>query len=81
MFGKDWTLYDSVQCINPFPKQALVFMYLQYKPFENTAGKGEIARHEQFLFFPVFSTPFDELSAIFIKFPIVVCKLFQFGRV
>ena len=25
--------------------------------------------------------PFGELSAIFIKFKIVVCKLFQFGRV
>ena len=25
--------------------------------------------------------PFRELSAIFIKFKIVVCKLFQFGRV
>ena len=25
--------------------------------------------------------PFEELSSIFIKFKIVVCKLFQFGRV
>ena len=25
--------------------------------------------------------PFGELPAIFIKFEIVVCKLFQFGRV
>ena len=25
--------------------------------------------------------PFGELSAIFIKLEIVVCKLFQFGRV
>ena len=29
------------------------------KPFENTVGKGEIARKEQFLLFPVFSTRFD----------------------
>ena len=41
---------------NPFPKKTLVFMYLQYKSFENTKGKGEIARNEQFLLFPVFST-------------------------
>ena len=34
------------------PKQALVFTCLQYKSFENTAGKGEIARNEQFLLFP-----------------------------
>ena len=36
-----------------FPKQALVFTCLQYKSFENTVGKGEIARKEQFLLFPV----------------------------
>ena len=34
------------------PKQALVFTCLQYKFFENTVGKGEIARNEKFLFFP-----------------------------
>ena len=57
--------------------QALVFIYLQYKSFENTAGKGEIACKEQFLLFPQCFLPFGELSAIFIKFKIVVCKLFQ----
>ena len=30
----------------------LVFMCLQQKSFENTVGKGEIARNEQFLLFP-----------------------------
>ena len=33
-------------------KQALVFMCLQSKSFENTVGKGEIASSEQFLLFP-----------------------------
>ena len=48
--------------------------------FENTAGKGEIARNEQFLLFlQCFLS--EELSAIFINFEIVICKLFQFGRV
>ena len=36
----------------PFPKQALVFTCLQCKAFENTVGKGEIARYEQFILFP-----------------------------
>ena len=54
-------------------------MPLGNKPFENTVGKGEIARNEQFLLFPVFSTRLDKLAAIFVKFEIVVCKLFQFG--
>ena len=53
-----------------------VFTCLQYKSFENTVGKGEIARNEQFLLFPQsFFYPFRELSAIFTKFKIVVCKL------
>ena len=37
--------------LNPFPN-VLVFTGLQYNSFENTAGKGEIARNEQFLLFP-----------------------------
>ena len=40
------------------PKQALVFTCLQYKPFENTVGKGEIARNEQFLLFQLCFLPF-----------------------
>ena len=52
-------------------------MCLQYKSFENIVGNGDFAHHEQFLPLPVFSHQFRELSAIFIKFEIVVCKLFQ----
>ena len=66
----------------PFPKQALLFTCLQYKSFENTVGKGEIARDEQFLLFQHCFLPVnEELSAGFFKFEIVICKLFQFGRV
>ena len=52
-------------------------MCLQYKSFKNVVEQGEIARYEQFLPFPiVFSTWFEELSVNFIKFEIVICKLF-----
>ena len=51
----------------PFPKQALVFMCLQYKSFKNTVEKGEIAQNEQFLLCHSVFYPFKELSAIFIK--------------
>ena len=84
LFGKGLTLSQTIP----------VFMCLQYKSFENTLGKGEIARHEQFLLFPqcfrheqfllfptVFSTCLPTLFAIFIKSKVVVCKLFQFGIV
>ena len=40
-------------------------MCLQYKSFENTVGKGEIAGNEQFLLFHSIFYPFWELSAIF----------------
>ena len=53
LFCTQFTSKMSIQlCLlemfNPF----LVFMCLQYKSFENTVGKGEIARDEQFLLFP-----------------------------
>ena len=44
--------FASILLTYPFPKQALVFTCLQSKSFENTVGKGEIARYEQFLLFP-----------------------------
>ena len=52
-------------------------MCLLYKSLENTVGKIKIAHNKQFLLFPhsVFYW-FWELSAIFIKYEIVVCKLF-----
>ena len=43
---------DKRNVISLFPKQAPGFTCLQYKPFGNTVGKGEIARNEQFLLFP-----------------------------
>ena len=42
-------LLFSNQMYYPFPKQALVFTCLQYKSHENTVGKEEIVRYEQFL--------------------------------
>jgi hypothetical protein len=55
---------------------------LPYKPFENTLGK----RRNYFLqaispYPTVFFNPFEGLSAIFIKFKTVICKLFQFGSI
>ena len=50
---------DEIATIQPFPKQALVLPCLQYKSFENTVGKGEIAHNEQFLLFTLFSTRLD----------------------
>ena len=51
-------------------------MCLQYESLENTVGKGEIAPFPTLVFYPV-----GELCAIAIKFEVVICKLFHFGRV
>ena len=58
-------------------------MCLQMKSFENTLGEGEIALlvTSNFSFSLSVFYPFGELSDIFFKFEIVVCKLFEFGRV
>ena len=58
-----------------FPKQALVFTCLQYMSFENTVGTSNFSSSRSFF------NPSRELSANFIKFEIVICKHFQFGRV
>ena len=47
---------------------------MKYKTFENSVGKGEIARNKQFLLFPQYFYPVWELPAIFIKFKFMVCK-------
>jgi hypothetical protein len=62
----------------PFPKQALSLMCLKYMHFKNTVEKGEIAHHEQFILFHTVFYLFEDLPAIFIKFEVAVCKLFQF---
>ena len=56
-----------------FPKQALVFMCLQFKCFENSVGKGEIARNKQFLLLPQCFLPFWITSCHFHQ--IANCRL------
>ena len=70
-------------CIQPFPKQALVFKCLQNEAFEIAVAKGEIARNKQFLLFPQCFLPVLRTfcHVMSIKFEIVVFKLFQLGRV
>ena len=64
-------------CSSSFPKQAQVFMCLQYKSFENTVGKGEIAPNEQFLLFPVFSTLLENLLPFSSKLKLSSAKSFS----
>ena len=63
------------------PKQALDFVFLQHKFFENTAGKGEIAPNEQFHLFPQCFLPFWRTFRHFNQLEFVICRLSQFERV
>ena len=70
------TIHAFLGFLLPFPKQALLFTGLKYKSSsKNNVGKGEIARHKQFLLFPQYFPPFWRPSAILFKFETVVCKL------
>ena len=52
--------------VNPFPNEHL-FSQVQYKSFENTVKKGEIAQTSTFSFSNNAFYHFGELSALFIK--------------
>ena len=73
--SKTWLLGEEFT----FPKQALVFMCLQCKSFENTVGKRQHVTSNFSISHSVFYS-FGELSAIFITFENVVCKLFEFTQ-
>ena len=58
------TFFPNLPGFGPVPKT----MRKNTESFENTVGKREIAQNE----------PLGKFSAIFIKFKIVICKLFKF---
>ena len=69
--------------LNPFPNNPGV---LQFKSFENTVGKGEIAQNEQFLLFsPCFSThlesfpPFSSSSKL-LSASLEESKMYRLGN-
>ena len=67
--------------IESSPKQALVLMCLQNKSLKTLREKEKLLVTSNFSFSYRVFYPFGELSSIFIKIKIVLCKLFQFGRV
>ena len=47
-----FTIVQNFTSVLTLSQTSLVFTCLQYKSFQNTVSKGEIARNEQFLLFP-----------------------------
>ena len=71
----------SLLSFNPFPNKPW-FKRLHNKFFQNIVEKEEIACNKQFLLFPkCFLQILGTFCHFFFIYEIVVCKLFQFGRV
>ena len=66
---------------NPFPNNPLFLPVYSSSPFKTLWEKEKLLVTSNFSFSNSVFYPFGELSAIFIKLKIVVCKLFQFGKV
>ena len=72
----------TVFIYNPFPNKPWFLHVCSTSLLKTLWEKEKLLIMSNFSFFPtVFSTLLDGLSAIFSKFEIVVCLLFEFGRV
>ena len=67
--------------INPFPNKPWFLLVCRTSLLKTLWEKEKWLVMSRFSFSHSVFYLFGELSAIFIKFEIVVCKLFQFGRV
>ena len=69
-----------MKAVYPISKQAMTFTCLQCKSFENSHGgkRRNCSSRAISSFSHSVSYPFGDLYAVFIKFEIVVYKLFEF---
>ena len=66
--------------VNPFPNKPYFLRVCSKNLLKTLWEKEELLITSNFSFSHSVFNPFGELSLIFIKLAIVVCKLFQFGR-
>ena len=69
------------KCLNSFPNPSWSLRVWSISFLKTRWEKKKLLVTSNFFFSRSVFYPFREPSAIFIKFEIVVCKLFQFGRV
>ena len=67
--------------INPFPYKLWLLRVCSTSPLKTLGEKKKLLVTSNFSFSHSVFYPFGELSAIFIKSEIVVCKVFQFRKV
>ena len=70
-----------LQAINPFPNKPWFLRVCGRSLLKTLWEKKKLLVTSNFFFSHSVFYPFIEISAILIKFEIVVCKLFQFGPV
>ena len=76
------TVFQEVdRSVNPFPNKPWFLRVCSTRLLKTLWKKEKLLVTSNFTFSHSVFCPFRGLSAIFIEFKIVVCKLFQFGRV
>ena len=75
------TLYGSYFLFNPFPNKPWFLRVCSTSLWKTLWEKEKLLVTSNFSFSHSVFNPFEELFSIIIKSEIVVCKLFQFGRV
>ena len=75
------TLYHTISTFNPFPNKPWFLRVCSRSLLKTLWEKEKLLVTSIFSFSHTVFYPFGGLSTIFIKYDIVVCKLFQFGRV
>ena len=67
--------------LNPFPNKPWFLRVCSTSLLKTLWEKEKLLVTSNFSFSHSVFYPFEELSAIFVKLRIVVCKVFEFGRV
>ena len=74
-------IQNTLISVNPFPNKPWFLHVCSTNVLKTLWEKVKLLVTSNFTFFHSVLCPFGELFAIFIKLKMVVCKLFQFGRV
>ena len=74
-------IIPALSTVNPFPNKPWFLRVCGKSLLKTLWEKEKLLVTSKFSFSHSVFYPFGELSAIFIKFDVVVCRLFQFGRV
>ena len=78
---KPSTLYNNGLDYKPFPNKPWFLCVCSKSLLKTLWEKEKLLITSNFSFSHSVFYPFEEISAIFLKFKIVVCKLCEFGRV